>query len=522
MKGFIKKYWILIVVLAVFIFFKIPHLFYPYYWDESWPYAPAIKQMLHHGISLMPGAVEAELSRGHPLFFHAIAAAWMQVFGSSHVAMHSFALTISILFLIAVYEAGLRLFSQRTATLALLLVSTQVVFFVQSSFVLFEILVAFLCFLSLYFYARNKYVLTAITLSALFYTKESGLIAGFIIGICALIDLFNKALPVRERIYKLLSVGMPCLLIGIFFLLQKHIMGWYIFPFYSGLIEHSWKIFWYKLRMGSIRVSFYENLKFWYFILLMLLAIVAAIKNKAPKYLAVLLPGICIYYFVDDMRAGRLLPPIPFFIVFILSVVYFLYIYSGPLFFPQKQQRKFIILAAAFIFCFLCFSTMNYFTYRYLLATIVPLLFITAAFLDVFITHIHKAVYGVILLCIAIVSFCSFRQSTSIGDADLGAFNGMDVEQGIINFLEQQNAYDKPICSSSFLERQHLTDPATGFLHGRTFTNVKWDLDSTTRFIIFTNIEEDKRYSDIKNDPSFRLTYRIAKGEAWGEVYERK
>ena len=154
MAGFFKNRWFLFLVLTVFIICKIPHLYYPYYWDESWPYAVAVKDMYKHGISLMPSAVDPELSRGHPLFFHAVAATWMNVFGSSPLAMHSFALTISILFLISIYEAGLKLFNQRVAMISLVLIAAQVVFFVQSSFVLFEVLIAFLSFLSLYFYVR--------------------------------------------------------------------------------------------------------------------------------------------------------------------------------------------------------------------------------------------------------------------------------------------------------------------------------------------------------------------------------
>jgi len=106
---FLKPRWVLFLVLVIFIACKIPHLYYPYYWDESWPYAVAIKDMYKHGISLLPSAIDPELSRGHPLFFHAFAAIWMNIFGASHVAMHSLALFISVLFLIAVYEAGLRL-----------------------------------------------------------------------------------------------------------------------------------------------------------------------------------------------------------------------------------------------------------------------------------------------------------------------------------------------------------------------------------------------------------------------------
>ena len=192
MADFIKNRWVLFLVLIIFMICKLPSLSYPYYWDESWPYAPAIQAMYHHGISLSPSAIDPELSRGHPLFFHAIAAAWVNIFGSSHLSMHSFALTISLLFLIAIYETGLRLFNQRVAVMGVLLVATQVCFFIQSSFVLFEVLVAFLCFLSIVLYSRDKYFLTALCLCLLFYTKESGLIAGFVLGMHALIGLFNK------------------------------------------------------------------------------------------------------------------------------------------------------------------------------------------------------------------------------------------------------------------------------------------------------------------------------------------
>src|SRR5271170_3215814 len=99
MAEFFKNRWVLFLVLIVFILCKIPHLHYPYYWDESWPYAVAIRDMYLHGVSLMPTAIDPELSRGHPLFFHAIAAIWMHIFGNSHISMHSFALTISVLFL---------------------------------------------------------------------------------------------------------------------------------------------------------------------------------------------------------------------------------------------------------------------------------------------------------------------------------------------------------------------------------------------------------------------------------------
>ena len=39
-------------------------------WDEIWVYAPALTEMAEIGPTLLPGVLDAELSRGHPLLFH--------------------------------------------------------------------------------------------------------------------------------------------------------------------------------------------------------------------------------------------------------------------------------------------------------------------------------------------------------------------------------------------------------------------------------------------------------------------
>ena len=524
MSGFLKTYAALVCVLLLFIFFKIPHLSYPYYWDESWPYAPAIHEMAQHGISIMPNALDAELSRGHPLFFHALAALWMIVFGSSHVAMHSFALTISVLFLIAIYQTGLTMFNKRVAILALVLVASQELFFVQSSFVLFEMLVACLAFLSLAFYVRRYFFLASVCLTALFYTKESGLVMGFVLGLDALIHAFNKKEQLKIRLLQLLSVAIPCLLILVFFVIQKYQRGWYIFPLYSGLIEHSWPAFWYKFRIACIKGAFYENYKYLYFLFLTVLAIAATVKKMNPRYLVLILPTIIIYYFVDDMRAGRLLPPIPFFIVFIGALALFLKVYTGRQFLAHDNQKKYMLLVAAFVFCFLCFSTMNYFTYRYLIVAIVPLLFFVAVYTDILLSRTYSWLFWPSLGIILFISYWNFKTSSSYGDANLGAYDGMDVQKGVVRYLEQNNYFEKVIGTGSFLDQQHLTNPATGFLStNKVFSKVKWKIDSTTQLAIFNNMEADDRYKVISHDTlSFKRVYGIAKGAAWAEIYERK
>jgi hypothetical protein len=99
----------------------------------------------------------------------------------------------------------------------------------------------------------------------------------------------------------------------------------------------------------------------------------------------------------------------------------------------------------------------------------------------------------------------------------------MEVEQNIVDYLEEGAYYDAQIAAGAYLDRVHLTNPATGFLKkGKTFKHVKWDIDGNTDLIIFNNIEQDYRYGHEKEYPHFQLVYRFQKGIVWSEVYKRK
>lgn len=519
---FIKDRWVLFVVLVVFIIFKFPHLHYPFFWDESWPYATAVQHMYDHGISLMPNAIDAELSRGHPLFFHAAAATWMKIFGRSNFALHSFALFIAVLFLIIIYEAGLRLFNKRAAVIALLLVALQVVFFVQSSFLLFDMLVAFLSFTAIYLYVQRMYLATAIILTALFYTKESGLMAGFIIGIDALVSFFNKKELIKERIYKILAIGIPVVLIGIFFLIQKSIRGWYVFPLYSGLIENDWGAFWYRFRMGCVRFSFYEDYRYLFFAILFLLSCIAAIKNRSARYLIVFIPGALVCLWVRDAWASHI-PSRPAFMLFLIAVIYAVFQFKKLNFFKDIKAYKFILLLSFYMLCFLCFSAMNFFTYRYLLADIVPALFIAGMYIEGLIQRTYKLFIYPVAAVILFSGYFAFSHDKGLGDCDLEAFHCMNVYSGIINYMEEHDTNNKVISAANFQHREHLTDPYTGYLHtGKIFSHVQWEIDSTTDYALFDNIEPDTRYDTVKRNPAFYRIYRIEQGTAWGEIYQRK
>lgn len=524
MAAFLKSRLVLLAVMAVFIAFKIPHLFYPYYWDECWPYATAISEMCDNGLSFMPDALEANLSRGRPLFFHVIAAAWMKIFGASHPAMHSFALLISVLFLVAIYEAGLQMFNKRVATIALVLVVTQEVFFVQSSFVMLEVLIALLCFMGLWFYAKERYILAALFLTALFYTKESGMMLGVVLGFDALFSIFSKNTTRKVMINRLLSVGIPCLLIGLFFLLQKQTRGWYIFPLHNDIIETNWDIFWSKFRLSALKATIYENLKYYYFLLLLLFALIAAIKKKTSRYLALFIPAACVFCFVDDNRAWRIMPSIPFFITFIVSWFWMLHVICHNALFVHALQRRFLALTGCFVLVFVCFSSFNFLTYRYFLMAIIPLLFAVAALFDVFIDQIYKPLFAVTLLVFTVISYYSFTfNKVNFGDTDLGAFDAMKVQQDVVNYIEDNVPLNTPIGTAGYLAQQHLSLPSTGFLkNGSRYNNVKWEIDANTQIAVFNNIEPDYRYNSIKSDTAYYQLKRFEKGMVWAEIYKRK
>ncbi len=529
MYDLLKSRWFLIVVLIFFIMFKIPHLLYPFYWDESTPYVPAIKEMYRNGISLMPGAINVDLSRGHPMFFHAIAAMWMHMFGPSNFSLHCFALSISILFLITIYETGYRLYNGRVAAIALFLTATHVSFFIQSSFVLFEILVAFLCFLSIVLYAREKYVLCTLVLTGLFLTKESGLMAGFIIGIDALICLFRKNLSIKTKGLKLMPTAVACLAIGLFFVLQKQKTGFYVLPLYSETIHTKWLDIWYVFHACCLPTVFLQDYEHAIFIALLCMATAVVFKQRSKKNASLLLafiPATLGYLFLES-RVAIFNPEYASqfaFCGFIIFYIGALLTYSAPSYYQgNRQAAQLNILLGLFTLSFILFSSVAYFIPRYLLAAIVPMLFLLSVFLDMAIRHSYSFLWYPLLLVIGASSFFAIRENTSWGDDGMAFTDAIKTQTATVEYLERSKYHKKHI-TAPFLCQRHLKDKNTGFLTGSdTFIHVVNELEPTTELVVLDNIEADEyKRNIILNDTTYQLAYKISYNEVWSEIYKRK
>jgi len=530
-KSYFRRRWALFGILLVFVIFKVPHLFYPYFFDESWWYLPAVKLMYAHGPSLLPTAIDPEYSRGHPLLFHSLYAVWMRVFGTSRVAMHSLALCIALALLWVVYEAGLKLFNLRVAALSTLLIATQVMYFVQASYVLPEILVALFIFQSIYYYARERYVLTVLFLSLALFTKESALIAGFVLGMDALMQVFTLR-PTDLKIKKLAATGIPVVLIGAFFLLQKQAYGWYIHPVHSGLIQLNWERFFSEFR-NAIGNVFLIEYKSYFYVLFLILPAIASVVNKNIWYIVFfLLPAGIILGFTTLPELVEHFGKHKFFALFLVASATLVYGLQYFRYFINSAGRRFVFLATAFFVLYSIYCNLSFCTYRYLISGIVPVMFITAVFLDFFMNSINKRLLFPIVALIGLVPFLNFSNNidTGIGDTSLQSFHAMDMQQHVLDYLEQKQLYDSKIDVFSEHLYRDLRDDKYGYIApGVEFTNITWrrrppgtqyiELDNIDSFSDYPHLKD--QYLSIRADTANHLVFRTQSGKVWGEVYSR-
>jgi 4-amino-4-deoxy-L-arabinose transferase-like glycosyltransferase len=514
----------LVFGIILFIALKISALHYPFYWDESWSYAPGVKLMYLHGPSLMPNAIDQFYSRGHPLLFYASAAAWMKIFGASHFSQHSFALFISVLLIIAMYEVCIRLFNKRVAVISLFLLPLQVIFYVQATFLLPEMMIALLSLLSLYFYVKGRHKLTILSLTALLFTKESGMVLALVLGIHAFFYLFNKEERRRARAKKFLSVALPCMLIGIFFLLQKRLNGWYLYPEHTGYIQLVRHVFWYKF-MYALDTLFAHDNRIRLFQLLLLLCVIVAVHLREIRYAAPLLTAYLIFITVDNRFHW-----VPRKALFLLLMGSFFYAIRQLIHLSDtrtKQKTQFIYLGTSFLFSYLVFSCINFFSARYLLCAMAILFILVAAYFDFLISRLYDQIYKLTIACIMLIAYYAFKYNDGLLDKNLGAFDAMKVQEEVVTYFEKSGLYDKSIATDNFLNVEHLQKPFTGFLHSdHTFSSVTYNISSATDYVILDNIKLDAKgqnlmYDTVSSSPSFQLVYKSAKGPAWAEVYKR-
>ena len=455
----------LLLVILLFVIFKIPDLDLPYYWDEAWSYMPAIWEMENQGPSLLPNAIDPDLYRGHPLFFYFLSSSWLSIFGDDIWITRLLPLLISIILLVSIHRFIQRAFDLQIANLTIVFFSIQSVFIAQSTYLLPEVLLALLTVLSIEAFFNGKKMMTAFWLLLALFTKETAVVLWGTIFSFQVYELVKNG-DEKSFLSKLKSMFyllFPLVLFIGFFLLQKLWVGWFFYPDHLSYVKFS--EFFEKLEMVSATTFIYGG------------------RN----------------------------------VMSLLGIVALIYLVWGKMEVLKAKQRV-LLLILIFTIAYLCFSALNFFTQRYLLSilpfTIAGLMYI---FRETF--KANSWLLYVVLLIIFSNNFYFTLQKKKGYDHDLGGREVIQLHSEMANFCEDLSLQNKSF-ATNFLMRISLTENRYGYLNeGIEFTNIDKPITDKTQFVILSSIEIDPSYHKGIEQFSGKLLRRIERGEHWVELY---
>lgn len=465
--------WVWVGLMSVvLVILKWPHLNIPYYWDEAWPFSHAVFEMYQNGPRLLPDAIDTEISRGHPLLFHFLAAVWMKVFGTSFLAVKSFPMLLSVGLLFAVYEFGRKFFSQTAGVLAALFLLVQSVFFIQSSFLLLEVQLALLTVLTFYFWMLKKQLWYVVFGVMLLLTKETGLVAIGSVGLLSLFDFFDKKLIEEKGFIKMslrvVVAGLPIAIAFIYFLIQRWMHGWFLFPVHVEFMSFTKEVITFKLNV------------------------------------------IINYLFFDEGRYYLSL-------ALALSMVFFYFIKRAEI---GKTQQRILWLFLIFLIAFVAFSSLNFLSFRYLLSMMPPFALMTAFYIrEAFAKH------RLVILLFAIVPLVMMARSTYAkdghGDVNRGFEDVVKVHQQMTAWCEANEMHDEVILSH-FLMRVNLSSPYAGYLNNpsRPFTKLYPDFSPYIQYCIFSSVEYEPEFDSILADYDLEEVISFRKNDEWVTLYK--
>jgi 4-amino-4-deoxy-L-arabinose transferase-like glycosyltransferase len=459
---------LLLVLLIIFVFIKIPYLTLPFYWDEAWVYGPALRIMESKHLSLLPDALPVYYSRGHPLLFHFLGALWLRIFGTSLLSSHIFALTISICLIISVYVFCSKLLSKPVGLAASLILALQPIFLAQSVLVLPEVMISLFSLLSIFFFLKQKWIGYVIFTTFALYTKETGIVVVAATGIWFLIEtliLKRKEFSLKKFIRQCLILLVPIIFISIFFVIQKKMNGWYFFPEHVNYLENDSRSF----------------------------------ANKFESYFAYVF-----IYWGRNMLSTLL----------IISLFFYFFLKK----FRNNKANRPLLLLSIFIILFLVASSMNFYSDRYALCMIAPFIIIT-----LFLVHEvikRKIFFYLVIAAYSILQITIHIPIKTSSDHNLGYAESVKTHQQMVNYCIENNFRNK-IIFTHFLMLKDLTDPYSGYISdAEKFPNVSSIYTDSTELCIFSNMEGKEDYEKIKAEGNIKILKRFESHQAWSEIYE--
>lgn len=452
--------------IVVLLILKAPYIHLPYYWDEAWSYAKAVNEMYTHKITVFPSEVNQSIFRGHPLFFYALTGFFARLSGFSPMSMHIWMLVMASACAILFYYLVSRVYDESVALLAFVFVLFQETMIVQSSFLLPEILIAYLSIFSLLYYSQKQFVLYIVCGTLLVLTKESGIVTILAICMHSLMLFLIKREFTFAAFRQLLLCSTPLMVFALFILLQKLKWGWYLFP------EHT------------------------------------ALMNFSSDYIISRLTGFKGFVFCEQHRK--------YFSWLVLICIPLFFIVRRKLFYRQILNEK-ILLLLIFVILYCAFSSVNFYSARYMIS----LLPVFALFAAIVITSLisDKRINTAISMLVGIYFVVTFliRPSDDLGDTSKNYTKVVSTQKDM--FTEFIALHPRDTFGGDFLTNVNLQNKEMGYLKDNVMTTLPME---EAQYVIATCIEpNDERIQSLLKSGIIKLVYEKKNGLAWSRVYKR-
>ncbi|MFH2005410.1 MAG: glycosyltransferase family 39 protein [bacterium] len=209
----------------------------PYFWDEADVYVPGAQWLARHGLDLRPGVFPDDWSRGHPPLLYLLAGVAFRLFGPAPTVGHLVVLPFTALALAGTYLLGATLFGRRAGGAAALLLGCTPLFMAIGNMLLPEVPLTAVTVLALYCLARGRLIPAVALGSGAVLLKETGVFTALAITGALLWDAWRTQTLRDQRTWMRLAISLvPVAVLCGFFLWQKLLAGYFIYPHHQNLL----------------------------------------------------------------------------------------------------------------------------------------------------------------------------------------------------------------------------------------------------------------------------------------------
>ena len=209
----------------------------PWFWDEADVYVPGARWLAEHGLDFRPGVFPDDWSRGHPPLLYLLAGIAFQWFGAVPTVGHLLVLPFGVMALASTWLLGDTLFGRPAGAAAALLLGLTPLFMSMTNMLLPEVPLTGLTALALLLFARGHLLGATLCGCALVLIKETGVFTpAAITGAVLLAEAKAGRLKQRETWRRLAIAAAPVAVLIGFFVWQKALAGYYVFPHHAGML----------------------------------------------------------------------------------------------------------------------------------------------------------------------------------------------------------------------------------------------------------------------------------------------